>query len=292
MQMREGVAMASFDYVKPLSLKELTRDLAQVGSEGAILAGGTDLIVKLRSGMLSRRILFDINDLVELHGVLEDGSYLRIGSGMRMSEVAESQAIARWVPFLAAAARQVGSPQIRNRATLGGNILSASPAADTVPPLMAMGAILKLQGAQGERTIPIETFMKRPGRTEIREGEVLAEIMVPKLDEGCRSHFIKVGRRRSLAISIVNLAGWIKRDPSGVVEDVRIVLGAVAPTAVRARKAEDFLRGKACSRAVIAEAGKKACQELQPISDIRATDEGRRHLVEGWMIRLLEALGN
>ena len=282
--------MASFDYVKTTSLKNLFDALEVTKSEGAILAGGTDLLVKIKLGLASYRVVFDINDINDLQGIREHDNSLRIGAGTRISEIADSETVKRWVPSLYMAANQVGSPQVRNRATIGGNILTASPAADTVPPLLAAGSVLTMCGRDGERAVPIESFMTGPGRTSIREGEILVAITVPKLTEGYRSHFIKVGRRRSMAISLVNMAGRLKRGPSEVIEDVSLVLGAVGPTAIRARKAEEYLKGKACSRLIIEEGARLTAEEARPITDIRGTEGGRRSLVEGWTFRLLQVL--
>jgi len=279
--------MSSFDYVKPDSLKNLVAGLNEAGSEGTVLAGGTDLLVRIKSGIVSYRVVFDLNDVNELKGIREDKNTLRIGAGTRIADIAGSDTVKRWAPFLSVAANELGSPQIRNRATVGGNILTASPAADTVPPLLAAGALLTLDGPGGERAVPLEDFMTGPGRTGIRGGEVLTGITVPKLPEGYTSQFIKVGRRRSLAISVINLAGWLKKDSSGAIEDVRLVLGAVAPTAIRAWEAEAYLKGKPPTRSVIEAAARLAAQEARPISDIRSTEEGRRSLVEGWAFRLL-----
>lgn len=282
--------MAAFDYVKPPSLESLINDYAQAKSEGAILAGGTDLLVKIRSGLVSWRVLFDINDLYEMKGISDEGDSLRIGAVTRICDVADSNVVQSTVPFLSLAASQLGSPQIRNRATVGGNIVSASPAADTVLPLIAMGARLRFGSQGGNREVSIEKFMEGPGQTDIREDEVLIGVVVPKLSNGCKSHFIKVGRRKAVAISVVNIAGWIKTDQTGVIEDVRLVLGAVAPTAIRAGETETFLRGKRPNEVVLKEAARITAGQSSPISDIRGTQKGRRLLVEAWTFRLLQIL--
>jgi CO/xanthine dehydrogenase FAD-binding subunit len=184
----------------------------------------------------------------------------------------------------------MGSPQIRNQATVGGNIASASPCADTVPPLMAAGARLRLSSKDADREVSLEDFMQDAGRTIIRDHEVLTDIIVPKLSAGCRSHFVKVGRRKALAISVINLAGWAKKDSNGVLEDIKIVLGSVAPTAFRAKSAEAVLKGEVPTDSAIQEAARKAAAESLPISDIRGTENERRLLVEAWALRLLQVL--
>lgn len=282
--------MASFDYIKPTSLNNLINYVSQAKLEGAILAGGTDLLNKIRSGLITKRALFDISDLKEISGIADEGDDLRIGAAVRMREIADSNVVQDSLPFLSMAASQMGSPQIRNRATVGGNISSASPCADSVPPLMAAGAKLKLRSQDGDREVSLENFMKDAGQTSIRDHEVLTDIIVPKLGVGCRSHFCKVGRRKALAISVINLAGWLKTDPTGVVKDVKIVLGSVAPTAFRAKGAEAVLKGKIATRSIIQKAAKKAAEESSPISDIRGSEKERRLLVEAWTFRLIEVL--
>jgi len=282
--------MAMFDYIKPTSLKDLIQYVSQAKLDGAILAGGTDLLNKLRCGLMSKKVLFDINDLQEMAGIEDKGDFLRIGAAVRMREIAESNEVKSAIPFLAMAAAQMGSPQIRNRATMGGNISSASPCADSVPPLMAAGAMLKLRSPEGDREVLLENFMKDAGQTSIGDHEVLTDIFIPKLSDGCRSHFIKVGRRKAMAISVINLAGWIQTGPKSAVVDVKIVLGSVAPTAFRARCAEAVLKGEIPTPAVMRAAAQKAAEESRPISDIRGTAKDRRLLVEAYTFRLIEIL--
>lgn len=282
--------MVSFDYLKPTSLNDLIDYVSEARLEGAILAGGTDLLVKIRSGLITKRVLFDISGLEEIGGIADEGDNLRIGAGVRMQELAESNVVQNSLPFLSMAASQMGSPQIRNRATVGGNISSASPCADSVPPLMAAGAKLKLRSQAGDREVSLENFMKDAGQTSIRDHEVLTDIIVPKLAAGCQSRFFKVGRRKALAVSVINLAGWLKADPTGVVKDVKIVLGSVAPTAFRANGAEAVLKGKIATREIMQNAAKKAAEESSPISDIRGSEKERRLLVEAWTYRLIEEL--
>jgi CO/xanthine dehydrogenase FAD-binding subunit len=282
--------MVSFDYIKPTSLKSLIDDISEAKLEGAVLAGGTDLINKIRSGLISKRVLYDINDLQEMGGIDDKGDFLRIGAAVRMREIADSQTVQSALPFLSLAAGQMGSPQIRNQATVGGNIASASPCADTVPPLMAAGARLRLSSKDADREVSLEDFMQDAGRTIIRDHEVLTDIIVPKLSAGCRSHFVKVGRRKAMAISVINLAGWAKKDSDGMLEDIKIVLGSVAPTAFRAKGAEAVLKGEVPTDSALQEAARKAAAESLPISDIRGTENERRLLVEAWTFRLLQVL--
>lgn len=282
--------MVSFDYVEPPTLERLIEQLAQAGSEGTVLAGGTDLLVKVRAGLAGPRVLFDMGNLRECREVADEGQRLRIGAAVRMNEIVASKAIQRKAPSLAAAARQMSSTQIRNRATLGGNIMTASPAADAVPPLLAAAASLVLAGPKGEREVLLSDFLLGPGKTALAESEVLTHILLPVEGGRGRSHFIKVGQRNAMAISVVNFAGWTKVNPNGRVDDIRIVLGAVAPTAIRARRAEQAIISTTPDSNTLAEAARLAAEECRPISDLRGTAAGRRLLVEAWTLRLLQQL--
>ncbi len=278
--------MTAFDYVKPANLQQALAGLLQAGEDGAVLAGGTDLLVRIRAGRARPRILFDIHGIPELRGIAVDGDRLRIGAAATLAEIARSPLVRKKAPALAEAASQVGARQIRNRATLGGNIVNASPAADTLPPLVAAGARVVLAGARGRRELDIGAFLSGPGRTARRPDEILLEVLAPMDRPGVRSRFLKIGRRRALAISVVNLAARLEVT-DGVMRDVRIALGAVAPTAVRAHGAETLLEGRPADRLPLAEAARLAAAEIAPIDDVRGTSRARRVLVETQLRRLL-----
>lgn len=282
--------MIPFDYVRPETLEQLLDGLRRSGAEGAVLAGGTDLHVKMRLGHTAPRVLFDISELAACRQVIEADGWLRIGSCVTMAELIASATLSRVSPSLAAAARAMSCRQIRNRATLGGNIVTASPAADSVPPLLAADARLLLRGPDGARELPLAEFLIGPGKTALGAGEVLTEVLVPVGDRERRSHFVKVGRRKAQAISVVSLAGEISLGTDGRIGDARIALGAVAPTVMRARRTEEFLNGAQAKDEHLRAAAALAAEECRPISDVRATAAGRRLLVEGWTLRLLRGL--
>jgi CO/xanthine dehydrogenase FAD-binding subunit len=282
--------LAYFDYVKPQTVDHLLEGLRQTRFEGAVLAGGTDLLVRIRSGLACPRVVFDITNLASCRGIVEEKDYLRIGAAVRMAELATSATVQRMASSLAAAARQIGSQQIRNRATLGGNIVAASPAADAIPPLLVADAVLVLVGAEGRRELPLAQFLKGPGETFLGENEVLTEVVIPAEGAGCRSRFVKVARRNAQACSVINLAGRIDIGQDGLVRDIRIALGAVAPTVIRARRAEEALMGRAPSTKDLAEVAALAAEDCRPISDFRATENARKLLVEAWAYRLLQVL--
>lgn len=282
--------MVCFDYVKPRTVADLLEGLRLAGSEGAVLAGGTDLHIKIRLGLTAPRVLFDISELAACRHIAADGEMLRIGAAVSMTQIMISPEVQRMAPALVESVRQMSCRQIRNRATLGGNIVTASPAADAVPPLVAAQAKLALAGPEGYRVISLAEFLIAPGKTALRPHEVLTEVLIPAPGAHCRSHFVKVGRRKAQAISIINLAVQLNLEPGGVLHDVRIALGAVAATAMRARRAEESLEGQTPNATNLAEAAKLAADECRPISDVRATANGRKLLVEAWTLRLLQQL--
>jgi len=280
----------SFDYMRPASVEELVGGLAAAAAEAAVLAGGTDLHVKMRIGKMQPRVLFDISELEPLRRIRVQDGRLHIGAAVRMTEIAASQEVRRALPAMVSAVNEMSSRQIRNRATLGGNIVTASPAADAVPPLLAADAVVVLVGPEGDREVALADFVVGPGRTAKRPSEVVAEVAVPVGAMSRRSQFVKIGRRKAQAISVVNLAGCVEMEVDGRVRDLRIALGAVAPTAMRAHRAEAVLRGRRPSAGNLREAAAIAAQECRPISDIRATADGRRRLVEAWTLRMLQTL--
>ena len=288
--------MIPFDYVRAATLAGLLEGLRSAKGEGAILAGGTDLHVKMRLGHKSPTVLFDISELAPARAIVEDDANLRIGACVTMAELCCSNPVARLAPSLAAAARAMSCRQIRNRATLGGNIITASPAADSVPPLLAADARVLLVGPAGERELALGEFLLGPGKTALAPGEVLLEVLIGKPAKSAkpgsdrRSLFLKVGRRRAQAISVISLAGEMDLGPDGGIVAARIALGAVAPTVMRARRAEQSLAGKPASTANLQAAAAAAAAECSPISDVRASGAGRRLLVEGWTLRLLQRL--
>ena len=282
--------MVPFDYVKPATPEQLVSGLHEARGEGAVLAGGTDLHVRIRAGKARPRVVFDINDLAPCRAIVDEGDQLRVGAAVTMAELMGSAIARRKTPSLVLAASHMSSRQIRNRATLGGNIVTASPAADAVPVLLAADARLVLFNVDGKRELALADFLTGPGRTALGAGEILMEVIVPVERTDCRSQFMKVGRRKAQAISIVNLAGRITIGDDGLISDARIALGAVAPTAIRAHRAEQALNGRAPSLQSLTEAAALAAEACRPISDNRATATGRALLVEGWTLRMLQKM--
>ena len=230
---------------RPLSLDEA---LEITEKQNALpLAGGTDLMVQHRnwSGLppcIERPVMF-IGHLSELQGVRVEGNVLVIGSGFTLSAILENELLPS---LLKEAVRSIGGPAIRSRATLGGNICNASPAADTLPPLYVLGADVVLQHQKGARIVPIESFIQGPGKTCLKRGELLTAVRIPVGEPGI-TFFRKVGTRASNALSKLSLAAAASTE-KGMVKDVRLAIGAVAPTVVRSTNAEGLMRGKTPSQ--------------------------------------------
>jgi CO/xanthine dehydrogenase FAD-binding subunit len=266
------------EVILPRSLGEALTVLS-ARPEARALAGGTDLVVQLRDGRRRAEILVDLggcglDQIREVDGVLE------IGAGAVMDAIAEHPRVRAEFPALAAAAAQVGGWPIQCRATLGGNLANASPAADTAPALLVADAELVLASSSGERRVPLHGFFLGPGRTVLAPGELIAAVRLPLLHRGSgrRSleRFAKVGPRREQVIAVVSLAGRAVLDRDGTLDLIRLALGSVAPTPVRARRAESCLTGRRLTPAVRREAAGELQRDIAPIDDVRAPASYRR----------------
>ncbi len=240
-----------------------------------ILAGGTDLLVRLKDE-INQHDIIDISHLKELKGINIADDKIKIGALTTFSEIIENEIIAENAGVLVQAAEIVGSPQIRNRGTVGGNIANASPAGDSIPPLLILEAEIEISGKSGARTVPMRNFFKGPGKTILKKCEIISSVIIPK-NKDYRGAFVRLGQRKSLAISKVSLAALFKMKDEKI-EEARIALGAVAPTVIRASKTEKFLIGKKLNDETISEAKKIICDEVSPISDIRSIAEYRKEM--------------
>lgn len=283
---------ARFEYHAPQSMDEALSLLGQYGGDARVLAGGTDLLIKLRDGRSGGfGQMVNIKRIADLHclEMREDG--LHIGSLVTASDLLRSTVIVQQYPVLAQAAASMAGVQIRNLATVGGNLCNASPAADLATPLLALGAQMAIAGCQGARSLPLSDFFQGPGKTWLEPDELLAEIVVPHPQPGRRTIFFKLSPRGAMDISIVNLAVSLVR-LNGTCDDVRIFMGAVGPTPLRASQAESSLRGSSCSADNIHRAARLAAEEARPIDDVRGSAWYRREMVETLTRRALQSLSN
>jgi CO/xanthine dehydrogenase FAD-binding subunit len=274
------------DYVRVASEAELA-DAAR--RDGAILlAGGTDLMVKMRAGSVRPRLLVDISRIGSLRhvSVAPDGAV--IGSAARVADLLDSPALCARYPLLGLVLRSLGSVQIRSRATIGGNLANASPAADSAPALLAYDARLVVANGQGERTLPLDQFLLGPGRTALVRGEYIRAIVLPSPRPDWIPFFHKVGRRRALTIAIASVAGLLAIQGQDVV-DVRLAAGSVAPTPLRLRRVEQLIANRRADPELARAAAEAAMQDVAPIDDVRATASYRREVVGELVARFLLA---
>jgi len=271
--------LPKFQYHQPVDLKEACEMLASMGLEARLLAGGTDLLVNMKKGVESPEHLVSIGELGELQGIHQDGDVLKIGACHRVADISSSQLIHENFPGIALGAESLGSPPVRNLATVGGNLVTASPAADLPPPLMAYGARVVLRASNSERTLELNSFFLGPGQTQIQPHEILSEIIIPIPLGASGCGYLKLGTRKALEISIVNVAAFISMDGNGLIDNARVVLGSVAPTPIRSHRAEMMLKGEKPSSKLFEEAGKAALIDTNPIDDFRASAAYRKEMV-------------
>ncbi|MEL9908548.1 MAG: xanthine dehydrogenase family protein subunit M [Desulfurococcus sp.] len=282
-------------YHRPSTLSEALKLLGELTGRARILAGGTDLVLDLKIKRYNVSDLIDISQLNELRYIIDEGDMVRIGALTSIQEIADSSVIAEKAPLLKKAADEFAYWQIRNMATIGGNLCNASPAADTAPPLLVHEALVKTASIEGERTIPITEFFKGPRQTALKPSEMFVEVVIPSKPRPLWRHaYYKLGRRRGHEISVVSIAIAASIN-AGVFQDVRIALGSMAPTPVRARSVEVFLRGREISESVIEEAVEKLSSDVKPISDVRASAEYRLHvskaLLKDMLLKLVKGGG-
>lgn len=232
---------ACFDYCVPTGLNEAVGILGQYREKARILAGGTDLIIALRKREISPEILVDIRKISELKEIKRDGRCLSVGAAVSFAGLTSHPLVRELAPLLAQAASEVGSPQIRNRGTIGGNVGTASPAGDLLAPLVALEAEILVAGAGGTRRIPIDKFLDRRGPERLQPGEIICQAFIPLPgSRETRSAFVKLGRREALAVSRMSLALYLEMREAGVGK-ARLALGAVGPTPFRVKEAEETL---------------------------------------------------
>jgi len=267
--------LSKFEYFAPDSLSNVVALLQEYGEEAALLAGGTDLLSNIKRLSRSPNILVDLNKVPELSFIETKKDALHIGAATVLNEIKNSPVVQEKAPALAEAIGVLASNPIRNRATIGGNLCNASPAADTAPPLLVLNASLTLQGPDSERTVAISEFFSGPGQTVKRADEVVKEVIIP-FKRG-RSTFLKLGRRKGFTLSIASVAAFgVITD--GKFEDIKVALGAVAPTPIRCRKAEDALRGATATEERIENAARLVNEEVNPITDVRASAAYRKEM--------------
>ena len=269
-----------FDFYQPTTLAEASRLLRENGPGGRFLAGGTDLVIAMKEKGLLPKYIVDLKRVPGLAGIRENGDgSLSIGALTTMYAIETSPVIKKKYPFLAQSAAEVGSIQIRNRATVGGNMANATPSADVAPSLIALNATANIAGAAGERTLPMEDFFRGPGQNAMSADEILTEIRIPKTGPQLVGEYIKFSPRDMMDLAYVGVAIAYNLGDDKKCHGVRIVLGAVAPTPIRAKNSEALLEGQVLTEEIAAKVGDEAARESKPISDVRSSADYRRAMV-------------
>ncbi|MFH1154005.1 MAG: xanthine dehydrogenase family protein subunit M [Pseudomonadota bacterium] len=278
-----------FDYHEPTTLEQALELKADFKDAARLLAGGTDLLVHLKKGLASPEHVINLGRVKALAILEEADGFIDIGSGVTVTDLATSALIASRLPALQQGAQALGSILVRNRATIGGNINSARPAADLLPSLMVYRASLVLERVGHSREISLEDFIKGPGKTDIRSDEIMSRIRVPMPPKASGAAYIHLGKRKSQEINIVNVASCLCFDAAGVISQARISLGSVGPTPLRAAGAEAVLTGKKPDETLLVAAGEKARRsDCRPIDDFRGSADYRRAMVGILVKRTLE----
>jgi len=273
--------LPKFEYHSPTSLSEALDLLAKYDGKGSVLAGGTDLLVSMKKREVLPEHLISLKGLAELKGIHDEKEGMKIGALVTLGEIEHSKTIQDKFRVLWDAAQVMASRQIRNLGTIGGNLCSAQPSADTAPPLIVLNASVEIISPKGKRKVLVENFFKGPGESHLKPGEILTQILIPHPLKKSGGAYFKLMRRAAMDLAQVGIAACLSFDSEKrVCTGARIALGAVGLTPIRALKAEQILLNKELNETVGKEAGKIAAQEANPRSSLRASKEYRRAMIE------------
>lgn len=268
--------MNEIEYITPKNIEEAFRAAEKMKGKTKFIAGCTNVIPYMRAEAISPELLIDLSSLEDLSYIREENGTIAIGALTTISELTASEIIRNQSPILFSAASLLGNPLTRNRATIGGNLADASPAADMAPPLLVLKALVHTKrGGEERREISLDKFFLGPNKTVLAENEILTHISFLKPKDSAKSSYIKLGLRNSMAISVVSIAVMLEMEGK-VCQKARVALGAVAPTPIRIFRVEKNLEGKEINQEFIQECSTIVKKEISPISDIRASAEYRK----------------
>ncbi|MBL7079561.1 xanthine dehydrogenase family protein subunit M [Candidatus Bathyarchaeota archaeon] len=268
--------LPGFNLHRPTSLGEALELMGALKSVKPI-AGGTDLLPLMRDRAITVEDIVDIRGLHELKGITVEDGTLRIGALTTLTEVLESPLVAEKASVLREAVGHIGSVQTRNQGTLAGNICNASPAADSAPALMVIGAQARVSSARGVRRVPVEELFAGPKMNSLGKDELVTEILIPELPSGSGAAFEKLGRRRGITLAVVNAAAYLAMDGKKCV-DARIALGAIAATPIRLPEVEAAYKGRELTPEAIEESSRACYSLVNPVDDVRASADYRREM--------------
>jgi len=269
--------MNQFKYISPKTIEEVLEILQQEKSKACIVAGCSNVLPYIKDKIISKKLLLDISGIEELNYIKESEGEIYIGAGTTISDLINSKIIREECNVLYQAAEEFADPTIRNSATIGGNLVDASPAADVAPPLLVLDAVLEVESTDGKREISLKNFFVGPRKTVLHNGEMITSIKIKNDTINKNGCFIKLGLRQAMAISLATVALTLEVEKDKVA-DVRIAMGSVAPTPLRLIKVEGFLKNKKIDDELIEEAVKKVREEVKPIGDVRASAEYRKYI--------------
>lgn len=278
-----------FDYKIPKTIKEACGLLRGAEGKAKIMAGGTDLVTGLRNGDETPQFIIDITRIEELRKIEEKNGMVSIGAAATHSEIASSSLVKKYGKVLSDAASEIGSPQIRNLGTIGGNIINASPAADTIPPLMVLNAMGRVVSKEGEKQVPLYQLFKGPYEANLKPHELLVQVTFQKLPSDMKSSFIRLARREAMATARMSVAIVLQLERrKNLIEDIRISVGSVTPTPQRMSEAEAFLKGKSPDEEFLQEASLKISEMMVHRSGIRPSTSYKRPAVEALFVRAIK----
>ncbi len=275
-------------YFLPESLAEAVNLLGQAGEGLKVLAGGTDLLVDFYERLVEVEGWLDLGLIPELREIKIRDEQIEIGAMVTHAQLEKSENIKKTLPVLAAAAAEIGSPQIRNRGTIGGNVVTASPAGDLLAPLIAYNAVLELVGKDGVSRVPAGDFFSGPKQTIMKRGQLLSRVLIPRPSSGTIGCWIKIGKRKALVIASISLALVVRLAKGGVIADIRACFGAVAPTPLEIKAVRRLAGGKRLEQLDFSQVGELAAAGIAPIDDLRGTEAYRRNVARELLIQALE----
>jgi CO/xanthine dehydrogenase FAD-binding subunit len=280
--------IGAFEYMTPASLEEALQVLGERPGSTRILAGGTDLLVQMKEGTVRPKAILDLGGLDQLRGIRRQEDCVWIGPLTTHWQLAQADLIREHGLALVQGAAKVGSPQIRFRGTIGGNMANASPAADTIPPLVILEAEVEISSRSGSRWVMAQSLIQGPAQTVLRPDELITGLKIPLRDGSFRSQYEKFGSRNALSIAVASVAVGAVQQASRL-SSVNIALGSVSPTVIRATRAEELLEGSTLSEELIARATAAAGEQCCPIDDVRGSAQYRRQLVGVMLNRILSS---